>query len=145
MGRYQSDTDARKRDYQAIFDRYCSAHEAFDKTTFYDFVQKYIAEIYEMPRAKEEGKTRQQWLRGEEIKRAEKTKRRVIKTAPTVQTFGPKIEKDFEWQDEQCPHCLSKITVIKAFQEYTRLLEGMIRENIGGEKLPERPLALKGL
>lgn len=145
VGQHQSDTDGRKRDYQAIFDRYCKAHDAFDKTTFYDLVQRYVVETYEKPRAEEAGQTREQWLRDQQLQRREKTRRRVIKDAPNVQTFGPKITQDFDWQDEQCPYCLSKITVIKAFQEYTRMLEERIREKLGPEYLPERPATLAGL
>lgn len=145
VGQYQSDTDARKRDYQAIFDRYCRAHDAFDKTTFYDLIQRYVVETYEKPRAEEAGQTREQWLRNQQLQRREKTRRRVIKEAPNVQTFGPKITQDFDWQDEQCPYCLSKITTITAFQEYTRTLEEIIRQRLGPEYLPERPAALSGL
>jgi len=145
VGQYQSDTDARKRDYQEIFDRYCRAHEAFDKTTFYDLIQRYVVEVYEKPKAQEAGMSREQWLRDQQLQRREKTRRRVIKDAPNVQTFGPKIAQDFDWQDEQCPYCLSKITVIKAFQEYAHALEETIRKNLGPEYLPARPAACAGL
>jgi hypothetical protein len=89
--------------------------------------------------------TREQWLRNQQLQRQEKTRRRVIKDAPQVQTFGPKIAQDFDWQDEQCPYCLSKITVIKALQEYVRALEETIQKNLGHEYMPERPAALKNL
>ena len=145
IGQHQPDTDARKRDYQEIFDRYCKVHDAFDKATFYDLIRRYITEAYENPRAQEAGMNREQWLRDREMQRREKTHRRVIKDAPNVQTFGPKIAHDFEWQEEQCPYCVSKITTIKAFQEYTRLLEDIIQMKLGPDRLPQRPAALIGL
>lgn len=145
VGEYQKDTDARKKNYQAIFDRYCEKHEAFDKATFYDEIRRYIIEVYEQPLAEQEGLNREQWLRERQIKKAERTKRRVIVKAIQGQQVTPRIEHDFEWREERCPYCLSKITIIEAFQNYTRRLETIIREKLGAEQLPEKPPIIQNL
>lgn len=142
IGQYQPDTDARKKDYQEIFDRYCRAHDAFDKTTFYNLIQRYVAEMYEKPRAQEAGISHEKWLRNRGLQHQGKTRRRVIRDAPNVQGIGPKITQDFDWQDEQCSHCVSKLAVINAFQAYTEMLEARILENLGREYLPDRPAIL---
>jgi len=86
-----------------------------------------VVETYENPRAEEAGMSREQWLRDRQLQRKEKTRRRVVKDVPDVQTFGPKI------------------TVINDFREYAKVLEELISQNLGVEYLPERPATLKGL
>lgn len=145
VGRYQPDTDARKKDYQAIFDRYCGLCDAFDKTAFYDQIRRYVEEQYEAPAAKQAGMKLDEFRRKSVVQRTGKTARRIIQEAPKGQKFGPTITHDFDWKEERCPYCVSKLTIIGAFQEHTLLLEGIIRKKLGSKHVPQRPAALKNL
>lgn len=145
VGEYQEDTDARKKDYQAIFDHYCKFNDSFDKTTFYRVVREYIAKTYEKPKAEEAGTTREAWVRKKEAFRSGTVKQRTTRPAPEKQTYGPKIERDFEWHKRDCPACVSKITIIKDALRYMKKLEELIQDRIGKESVPERPLSLRNL
>lgn len=140
---YQADTDARKKDYRAIFDRYCRLCDSFDKTAFYKVVRGYVEEKYQRQqagaaKARENGRDR-------ELFRPGKQKERVITAAPRGQKVGPTIEFDFAWKERRCPSCVAKIEVIKSFQEHTLLLEGIIRKKLGSKHVPQRPTVLKDL
>lgn len=141
IGKYQSDTDQRKKDYQAIFDRYCKVNESFDKTTFYETVRNYVEETYVKPAAKAQGMSQQEWRRKKEAFTPGRRKRRFTRQASN-QTFGPKVEKDFSWAEEHCSSCVSKITIIKEALRYIGKLERIVTEKVGPEAVPQRPQAL---
>jgi hypothetical protein len=144
IGKYQSDTDQRKKDYQAVFDRYCKVNESFDKTTFYAAVRSYVEEVYVKPAAESNGISQQEWRRKKEVLTPGKRNRRFT-TQASKQKFGPTVEKDFGWTEEKCSACVSKITVIKDSVRYITKLESLIAEKLGKEALPDRPLSLKDL
>lgn len=145
VGEYQENTDTRKEDYQAIFDRYCKVNENFDKTTFYAVARHYVAEIYEKPKAEKAGITREQWVRQKESFRSGTSRQRVTRPAPEKQTFGPKLTRDFEWQQKECPACVSKIAIIKDALRHIEMLEELIQKQIGKDKIPKRPPILQNL
>ncbi|MBI3305473.1 hypothetical protein HYZ80_04085 [Candidatus Parcubacteria bacterium] len=141
---YQSDTDTRKNDYQAIFDQYCRVHDSFDKAAFYKVMRGYVEEKYPKRQAGTAGEGRENG-RGRDVLRPGRQKERVVTHAPKGQKVGPTIEFDFAWKERRCPSCAAKITVIKAFQEHALLLEGIIRKKLGSKHVPQRPAVLKDL
>ncbi len=145
VGRYQNDTDKRKKDYQAIFDRYCKINDSFDKTTFYRAVREHVEETYEKKEAEDNGMSQAEWRRKKETFRPGTRKRRFTKETLRQQKHDPHIEKDFDWKEEQCSSCVSKIKIIKEALRYIGKLEQLITEKVGPEAVPERPLALQGL
>jgi hypothetical protein len=46
VGQHQTDVEQRKRDYQAIFERYCRINETFNRAAFYEVVRNYTTERY---------------------------------------------------------------------------------------------------
>jgi len=147
VGEYQTDTDERKKDYRAIFDRYCEHYDAFDKSSFYDLIRRYVEEKYVIPQAKAAGMSWKEWHRKRQDERVKtrSTKRRTTREAPKDQKVDPKIGRDFDWRTEQCSSCVLKIEIIAAFQEYTSQLEELIRERLGEGVLPKRPKILMNL
>ena len=145
VGEYQDDTDVRKKDYQSIFDRYCKFNENFDKTTFYGAVRHYVTEKYEKPKAEEAGVTREQWVRQKKAFLFGTSRQRVTHPAPEKQTFGPRVERDFEWQKRECSACVSKITIIKDALRHIKKLEEVIQKQLGKDGVPKRPLILQNL
>lgn len=143
VGEYQNDTDERKKDYQGIFDNYCSGRDSFDKAAFYRTAQHYVSKKYEEPLAKKEGVTREVWRKKKLVHSIGVRRRREITEAPEKQTYGPRVEHDFSWKREQCPHCREKLEVVKAYQKYVAQLERTIVEKLGKQHLPKRPEELK--
>lgn len=105
-----------------------------------------MIEKYEIPAAERTGLSHEDWLRKKRSLNAMQpgqSYRREIRNTSSKQNFGPTIKEDFEWVSENCPACIPKVRVIKGFQEYTKLLESIIRKKLGNEFLPKRPEELK--
>jgi len=148
VGQYQDDVDQRKKDYQAIFDRYCDHNVSFDKQAFFAVVRRYVTESYEVPAAKEAGLTTEQWQRQRtavSVTQPGKTAERTVRVIHAQQHFGPKLTHDFDWKEKSCPSCVSKVTIIKAFQKHLRHCEDIIRKKIGEKAVPARPDEIKDL
>lgn len=137
---YQSDTDERKKDYQAIFDQYCRIHEAFDKTTFFRTARNYVADKYEKYGV--DGK--KQPKKVEPLKPGTK-KRRITRKAPKDQQYGPRIERDFDWRVEQCGSCTIKVRIIEDFIIYVEELKEVIRKQLGEKAIPGAPPNIREL
>ncbi len=137
VGEYVGPGDERRNAYQAIFDRYCSAHDAFDKASFYDLIRRYIVEMYEKPLAREEGIPHETWQKKKKEDLVGTRKRRTIVEVKRGRN-GSRI-KDFNWQPISCPHCAAKESVIAAYAAYVEELENVILTHLGEESLPEKP------
>lgn len=162
VSKYQNNPDEKKKDYQAIFDAYCSFYDGFEKTAFYDRVKRFVIEKYEMPLAAAQGLTHEQWILQ---KRKGKRHERIIVPLETgKQKTGPTIEKDFTWikdkdatRDAQERAKKKQIRIqensqeyptsmiVQGFQKYAAELEAIIRKNLGDKFLPERPPAIRNL
>jgi hypothetical protein len=145
VGEYQNNTDERKKDYQAIFDKYCDTRDDFDKTDFYKTVRHYVGMKYERPLAKQAGLSHEDWQRQQSVRSNGERKRREVVTVSTKQEFGPKIDHDFSWKHERCSLCQAKIEIIEAYKEYVSKLELVVSKNLGKQHLPYRPGALKNI
>lgn len=145
VGEYQNNTDERKKDYQAIFDKYCGTREDFDKTAFYKIVRHYVGMKYERPLAQQVGLSHEDWQRQQSIRSNGERKRREVTPVNTKQEFGPNIEHDFSWKHVRCSLCQAKIEVIKAYEEYVEKLESVVLDRVGRQYLPCRPEAIKNL
>lgn len=145
VGQHEESPDGRKKAYQEIFNRYCSLYDSFDKTAFFDVMRRFVQETYEQPQAEAAGLKHEEWTRLQHQRRTGVTVRREIVPTEEKQQFGPKIQQDFKWNARNCPYCVSKNTIILDFQRYTDQLEQIISENLGHERIPERPLAIRDL
>lgn len=108
----------------------------------------YVTEVYEAPAAKKAGLTIQQWQRQRiavSATRPGRTVERTVRVIHTQQHFGLKLTHDFDWKEKSCPSCVSKVTIIKAFQKHLRLCEDIIRKKIGEKAVPVRPDEIKDL
>jgi len=147
---YQSDSDERKRDYQAIFDNYCKVNEAFDKTTFYSTIRHYVDGKYVKPQEQQGGTTRETRRKGggrkkEEPLRPGQRKRRVTREATDGQQYGPHVERDFDWKTEQCSACKVKIALIEDLILQLELCEELIRKRFSEKEVPVRPPSISDL
>ncbi len=141
IGEYQKDPEKRKKDYQAIFDRYCDVFQSFDKAAFYDVVRLYVESMYERPSATQEGLDLDKWRREkakQQKKKSQKKERKIVNVEIETPT-GKKTVKDFVWENRTCPYCREKEVVIETFKDYVSLLEKIILQNLGKDGLPQRP------
>ena len=145
VGQYQPDTDERKKDYQSIFDSYCAARDSFDKTDFYITVRNYVKRKYELPMAKNMGMTHEEWTKQGVTKQNGTTKRRKVVKTEAKQNFGPVLTHDFAWDEKTCSSCSEKSQIISVMSAHLEKLEAIITDNLGDNKLPERPKEIKDL
>lgn len=144
--KYQEDTDIRKKDYDAIFENYCKDHDSFDRTSFYRVVRHYVEEKYaklfqqKAPEnasdnktiAKDAQKVGTRWVRK-------------IKPVSSTQAYGPRLSKDFAWQEQKCSTCVSHVQRQEDMLKHIRKLESLIERRLGAKAVPERPVSLKDL
>jgi hypothetical protein len=156
VSKYQQDVDEKKRDYQAIFDRYCKNHEAFDKTTFNLTMRNYLEAKYAKPEdgKADDGKAREEWIRRKEEKKRKgkpdpfqpgESKQRVIRKASGDQKYDPHVEHDFEWKTVYCTACKDKIAIIEDLLLQLKICEDMICNHLGKGEVPVRPPRIRDL
>lgn len=150
VGTHQSDTDERKHDYQAIFDRYCKHHDYFDKDDFYTIIRQYIKEKYQpvTVQIQRDGKNRNKPVihaKPAETHDTRTTKTRIIQPIVKEQKFGPTLEHDFAWKEHRCPVCVEKIIIIADQKKYIERLEAIIRAKVGEAALPPRPKSIRDI
>lgn len=146
IGEYEEETEERKKDYQMIFDRYCDAHDYFDKTMFFDTIRRYVVQKYEEPRAQAEAVSLEEWRRQRQVNmRGTALRRSVVNVGVQGPTHdgGPRVEQDFAYRRELCSACKEKLSIIEAWQHYAEDLETMIRKHIGRQRLPPKPELIK--
>lgn len=131
VSRFQTDPEKKKTDYQNIFDTYCKTNDSFDKTEFRKIVNWYVNTNYasktigvEPKRVKDRPPT--QLLKGwQESKVA-----RAVDVEQPAQSATPTM--DFVIEQRLCAGC-------KARDEYIEKLQGVIRDGLGSDRIPERP------
>lgn len=147
IGEYQEDSEERKSDYQAIFDRYCDGHDYFDKPVFYDVIRRFVVQKYEEPRAQAEAVSLEEYRRKRQLDmRGTALRRSVVDVGVRgsgADGDGPRMEQDFSYKRELCPSCKEKLALIEAWQHYAEELETVIRKHLGRQKLPVKPKLIK--
>ena len=151
VGEYESDTDQRKKAYQAIFDGYCDAHDSFDRPRFYETIRAYVAEKYEKPQARVEGVSIEKWRKQRSANLHGMHRGRKIVCAPGEQEITPRVTKDFAWRRDSCKACkvkdkelVAQAKLIKTLTSYIHILERVIKKH-ASKRLPVRPKELKDI
>ncbi|GEM_PF-6670006 len=137
VSQYQADLAEKKRDFEAIFDRYCRERNDFDRSAFYQIVQTYVEDRYEKPLAKSAGMTHEKWLQNRRKPRIGGSKK-PSHTEGLCEPLSSNQELMLHSHDKYCGQCARKATLIKLFVDYTNQLEYIIRERLSEGSLPER-------
>ncbi len=133
---HQQDGNARKADYQAIFNAYCVSHPTFDKRSFVNTVDRYATKKYllESQYGEEVKASRAGLKKGQVVTR-------ILESVGHDHQEGPELIHDFSIQVMSCSGCRTREKALLAYNAYLAKLERMIREQ-GGEP-PQRPLILE--
>jgi hypothetical protein len=128
VSKHQSDSELRKRDYQAIFDTYLKSNDTFDKVEFRKILYWYVNTTYK-PEGRDTKDNTARPPRAEPKGWASQKKPRPNES----EASAAELPNDFEVETRPCA-C--------GWREYALELENIIRSELGAKRLPARPKEL---
>jgi hypothetical protein len=149
---YQTDASLQKRDYQAIFDKYCAVYDGFDKEAFCSSIQLYLEDTYVKPELEKQQITREEWARQNAQERKQKlvhTNQRFTATTSIRKMRGSNDadtqEPGFQLTERKCPTCIRNAELLKAALKYIADLQKVIHKRVGKSAVPDKPKLLADL